>query len=78
MIKVNLEKARVIAHDLRRKARDDEFAPHDEAIGKQIPGKADAAEAARAEIRERYVGIQSAIDAAATVDDLKVALGVPA
>lgn len=74
MIKVNIEKARVIAHDMRRKARDAEFAPHDDAIGKQIPGKAEAAEAARAEIRARYADIQSAIDAAQTVDALKSAL----
>lgn len=74
MISINLERARGIAHDIRRAAREREFAPHDAAIAKQIPGMADQAEAARAEIRERYVEVQGLIDAAGTVDELKAAL----
>lgn len=73
-IRINIEKARAIAHDVRRAAREREFAPHDAAISKQIPGAADSAEAARAEIRARYAEMQDAIDAAQTVSELKAAL----
>lgn len=72
MIVVNLTKAKGIAHDVRRTKRAEEFAPHDEVIMKQIPGAdADAAEAARAEIRTKYATIQTNIEAAADVDALK-------
>ena len=64
-----------IAHDMRRAARNVEFAPYDELFSKQIPGTdLVAAEAAREEIRTRYAGIQSAIDAAADVVGIKSAL----
>jgi len=72
MIKVNINKAKDIAHDKRRAARAAEFAPHDEIISKRIPGTAEAtAEAARAAIREKYATIQDEIDAAEDVDTLK-------
>jgi hypothetical protein len=46
-------------------------------IMKQIPDKdAQAAETARQIIREKYASIQSNIDAAATPDEIKAALGV--
>ena len=73
---VNIEKAKSIGHDMRRAARAQEFAPYDEAIAKQIPGQAEGAEAARQVIREKYAAIQTAIDAAATPDEIKAALGV--
>jgi hypothetical protein len=74
---VNLTKAKAIAHDMRRVARADEFKPHDEVIMKQIPGiDAVAAEAARAAIRAKYSAMQDQIEAAATPDEIKVALGV--
>lgn len=73
MIRINIDKAKAIAHDLRRAARADEFAPHDEVIAKNIPGS-DAAEAARVEIRAKYAAMQSAIDAAATPEEIKAAL----
>ena len=38
MIVININKAKVIAHDKRREARTEEFKPHDEIIMKQIPG----------------------------------------
>lgn len=69
MIKVNLEKARQIGHDIRRKTREIEFGPHDALIAKQIPGAA-AAEAERQKIREKYAIIQSQIDSAQNVDSL--------
>lgn len=72
MIKVNIDKAKTIAHDKRRAARSSEFAPHDEIIAKRIPGTAEAvAEAARAAIREKYAVIQDEIDSAEDVDTLK-------
>lgn len=78
MIRVNVTKAKAIAHDMRRAARAAEFAPHDEVIAKRIPGTAEAdAEAARAAIRAKYADMQAAIDAAATPDEIKTALGMP-
>jgi hypothetical protein len=77
MIVVNIEKAKAIGHDIRRKQREKEFAPLDILIMKQIPGvDAQQAEAARQVIREKYVGIQADIDAAATPEEIKAALGI--
>lgn len=69
MIVVNLTKAKGIAHDKRRAKRSEEFAPLD--IKATIPAEAEAAEAARAEIRAKYATVQTNIDAAADVDALK-------
>jgi hypothetical protein len=74
MIVINITKAKSIGHDMRRAARTEEFKPYDEAIAKQIPGQAEGAEAARQVIREKYAAIQTAIDAAATPDQIKAAL----
>ncbi len=77
MISINITKAKAIAHDMRRAARAEEFAPHDEVIAKRIPGVAEAeAEAARASIRVKYAAIQDQIEAAATPEEIKAALGV--
>jgi hypothetical protein len=77
MIKVDLDKARLIAHERRRAAREKEFAPFDDIIAKQIPGvSAQQAEAERQKIRDKYAAIQTAIDAAQTTDSMKVALGL--
>jgi hypothetical protein len=76
MIVVNLDKAKVIGHDIRRAARAEEFAPHDKIIAAQIPGQsATDAEAARAVIRAKYATMQTEIDAAASPDEIKAALG---
>ena len=75
MITINITKAKTIAHDVRRAARAEEFKPYDEVIMKQIPGNdATVAEAARAVIREKYATMQTAIDAASTVDEIKAAM----
>jgi hypothetical protein len=74
MITVNIEKSKAIAHDKRREARSEEFKPYDEAIAKQIPGQMEGAEAARAAIRTKYADMQTAIDAASTVDEIKAAM----
>ena len=76
MITVNLDKAKTVGHNLRRAARAEEFKPYDEAIAKQIPGVADGAEEARQAIRDKYAAIQTSIDAAATPDEIKAALGI--
>ena len=65
MIRVNLAKAKRIAHDKRRAKRAAEFAPLDDQIAKQIPGtNAAQADAQRQAIREKYAQIQTDIDAA--------------
>lgn len=77
MITVNIDKAKQIGHDIRRAKRAEEFAPHDEVIAKRIPGKDEAeAEAARQAIRDKYAAVQTEIDAAATPDEIKAALGI--
>ena len=74
---IDVTKAKNIAHDMRRAAREEEFKPLDAVIMKQIPG-ADAAqvEADRQAIRDKYAAMQADIDAAATPDEIKAALGV--
>jgi hypothetical protein len=69
MIKVNIAKAQVIAHDMRRAARSAEFAPLD--VKATIPSEAVAAEEARAVIRTKYDDMQVSIAAATDVETLK-------
>jgi hypothetical protein len=69
MITVNLDKAKVIVHDIRRAKRTAEFAPLD--VKATIPSEAAAAEAARQAVREKYAAVQSQIDAASGVAELK-------
>lgn len=77
MIRINIDKAKSIAHDIRRTKRADEFAPYDKVIAMQIPGTdAAAVEAERQAIRERYAVMQTAIDAAQTPEEIKGALNV--
>ena len=75
MIVINLDKAKNIAHDMRRAARAEEFKPHDEIIAKRIPGISETeAEASRQMIREKYAIMQDVINAATSTDELKAAL----
>lgn len=74
MIRVNIEKAKAIGHDIRREERAKEFAPLD--IKATIPSEAAAAEAARQAIRDKYAAMQNEIDAAQTTDEIKAALGI--
>lgn len=77
MIVININKAKTIAHDMRRAARAEEFAPLDAAIMKQIPGTdVQAVEAERQAIRDKYATIQTNIDSATTPDEIKSALGI--
>lgn len=73
-IGLNINKAKEIAHDVRRAKRAEEFAPLD--IKATIPSEAAAAEAARAAIRVKYADMQNAIDAAATPEEIKAAAGL--
>jgi len=72
VITINVAKAKEIAHDKRRQARTAEFAPLD--IKATIPSEATVAEAARAAIRTKYATMQTAIESASTVDEIKSAL----
>ena len=72
MITVNIEKAKSIAHEKRRIARTEEFKPLD--IEATIPMFTEQAEQKRQEVREKYAVMQTEIDAASTVDDVKVVI----
>jgi hypothetical protein len=75
MIRINLNKAKEIAHEKRRAARAKEFEPLDNIIAKQIPGNnAQQAETARQAIRDKYAALQAEMDAATTVQELKALL----
>lgn len=69
MIKVNIEKAKEIAHEVRRQDRADKLAPLD--IQATIPSMATEAEAARAAIRATNASVQAEIDAV-TGDNVEV------
>jgi len=68
-ITIDMTKAKVIAHDARRAARNADFAPLD--IKATIPAEAEAAEAARATIRSIDAALQVSMDAATDADALK-------
>ena len=72
MITININKAKIIAHDVRRAARSAEFAPLD--IKVTIPSEAAAAETARQDVRDKYAAMQIQIDAASTIDEIKTAM----
>lgn len=72
-VHVDLEEARTIAHQVRRKLRDLELAPHDNVIAKRIPGW-EAAEEHRQAIREKYARVQLSIDSAPDPDALSSVL----
>lgn len=69
MIKINVEKAKEIAHEVRRQKRAQEFAPLD--VKATIPSQAELAEQERQAIREKYAVLQEAINLAQTPEELK-------
>lgn len=72
IINVNLEKAKQICHNIRREKRTMEFEPLDNLIAKKIPGTNETEiEAQRQEIRDRYAQIQTQIDQAQSLEELK-------
>lgn len=74
MITINVNKAKDIAHDIRRSKRAEEFAPLD--VQATIPSQASAAESARQVIRDKYAAMQTQINSASTPEEIKTALGV--
>lgn len=66
---VNLNKAKEISHDMRRNKRAELFKPLD--IEATVPSLVANAEVQRQIIREDFAIIQTEIDAAITVDELK-------
>jgi hypothetical protein len=72
MITIDMTKAQEIAHNKRREARSAEFAPLD--IKATIPSEATAAETARQVVRDKYADMQTAIDAASTIDQIKAVM----
>ena len=70
MIQVNLDKAKEISHDKRRAKRADLFKQLD--IEATVPVLAEQAEAKRQIIRDEFAAIQTEIDNAESVDQLKV------
>jgi hypothetical protein len=69
MIKVDITKAKDIAHAKRRAVRSAEFAPLD--IKATIPAEATEAETQRQTVRDKYAVIQTEIDSATDVDAIK-------
>jgi hypothetical protein len=75
MITINIDKAKDIAHQIRREARKKEFEPLDEKIAKQIPGTSvEDVEAQRQLIRDKYQVMQEQLNAATSVEELKANL----
>jgi len=72
MIVINLDKAKGIAHEVRRAKRAEEFAPLD--IKATIPAVAAEAEAERQAIRDKYAQYQADIDSAPSVNEVKFVL----
>jgi hypothetical protein len=68
-ITVDINKAKDIAHTKRRIDRAAEFAPLD--IKVTIPSEATQAEIERQRVREKYAIMQTQINNATTVDELK-------
>ena len=72
MITININKAKAIAHDVRRAARAEEFKPLD--VKATIPSEAAQAETDRQAVRDKYATMQAAIDAAVDVEAIKGAM----
>ena len=69
---IDLNKAKEIAHDIRRAARNEKFVPLD--IKATIPTEAVAAESARQVIREEDALLQIHMDNAPSAEELKLLL----
>lgn len=69
---VDLDKAKEIAHDVRRSVRNEKFAPLD--VKATIPTEAVAAEAARQVIRDEDALLQIHMDNASSAEELKALL----
>ena len=72
MISVDMNKAKEIAHEIRRADRDEKMKPLD--VEATVPALADAAEAQRQIVRDANQVVQSQIEVATSEDELKAAL----
>lgn len=72
MIKIDLNKAKEIAHNTRRVVREQELKPLDVQV--TIPMYAEQAELERQVVRDKHSEIQEKIDQAESVEDLKKAI----
>lgn len=71
-LQTNHEKAKEIAHEIRRQRREIEFAPLDDLISKKIPNiDYEKVEADRQKIRDKYAEIQASIDSCDDTDELE-------
>lgn len=76
-IRINLEKAKLEAHKIRRQRRNEEMLPHDQIIAKQIPGSELAqAEIERSKIRKKFEDMQKEIDEAPNLEEIAKILAV--
>ena len=71
-VSINVDKAKDIAHTIRRAKRAEEFAPLD--ILATIPNQAATAEIGRQAIRDKYAAMQTQINLASTPEEIKEAL----
>ena len=69
MIQINLDKAKEISHGKRRNKRAELFKQLDTEA--TVPSLAEQAEVKRQAIRDQFAAIQSEIDTAETIDQLK-------
>ena len=69
MIKIDLNKAKEIAHNKRRVVREKELQPLD--VQATIPMYTEQAELERQVVRDKHAEIQELIDQAESVEDLK-------
>lgn len=75
---IDVEKAKSIAHSIRRLQRDIELRPFDEIISKQIPGiSTEVAEAERQKIRDKYSLLQENINKASTAEEILKIINPP-
>lgn len=73
----DLDKAKLIAHDMRRVKRQVDFSPYDNIIALNIPTQDNervAAEIARATIRVADTILQNSIDNVINIDELKAVI----
>ena len=70
MITINLGKAKTIAHEVRRRARDEEFKPLDVKV--TIPSEATQAEDQRQVVRNNDDALQVRIEDSSTPEELAV------
>ena len=69
MIKIDLNKAKEIAHNTRRVVREQELKPLD--VQATIPMYAEQAELERQGVRDKHAEIQDLIDQTESAEDLK-------